>query len=143
MRFLLASALALIALGSAAADRPNILLITADDVGISNISAYHRGLMSSQTPNLDAIAKQGVLLTDYYAQPTCTAGRSATITGQFPVRTGLHSVGLPGENVGLHPDIPTLPELLRELGYATGQFGKNHLGDRDEFLPTMHGFDEF
>ena len=143
MRFLLTSVLALIALGSAAADRPNILLITADDVGISNISAYHRGLMSSQTPNLDAIAKQGVLLTDYYAQPTCTAGRSATITGQFPVRTGLHSVGLPGENVGLHPDIPTLPELLRELGYATGQFGKNHLGDRDEFLPTMHGFDEF
>lgn len=126
-----------------AADKPNILFIMTDDVGLQNIGAYHRGLMSGQTPNLDKIAAQGALYTDYYAEPTCTAGRSATITGQFPVRTGLHSVGLPGDPVGLPRGIPTLPGLLRDQGYVTGQFGKNHLGDRDEFLPTMHGFDEF
>ena len=123
--------------------KPNILIILTDDVGLLNIGAYHRGLMSSKTPNIDRIAKEGMLFTDYYAQPTCTAGRSAMITGQFPVRTGMHTVGLPGDPIGLSPDTPTLPELLKELGYRTGQFGKNHLGDRDEFLPTMHGFDEF
>jgi arylsulfatase len=127
----------------AASDKPNMLVIFTDDVGISNISAYHRGLMSSRTPNIDRIAEKGMLFTDYYAQPSCTAGRSAFITGQFPVRTGLHSVGLPGDPIGLNPETPTLPELLKTLGYTTGQFGKNHLGDRDEFLPTMNGFDEF
>ncbi|WP_425498140.1 arylsulfatase [Oceaniferula marina] len=122
---------------------PNILIILTDDVGMLNVGAYHRGLMSSRTPNIDRLAKEGALFTDYYAQPTCTAGRSAMITGQFPVRTGLHTVGLPGDPIGLNPDTPTLPELLKIQGYRTGQFGKNHLGDRDEFLPTMHGFDEF
>ena len=127
----------------ASQDKPNILVIFTDDIGISNISAYHRGGMSSHTPNIDSIAKNGMLLTDYYAQPSCTTGRSAFLTGQFPVRTGMHTVGLPGGPVGLNPDTPTLPELLKTEGYTTGQFGKNHLGDRDEFLPTMHGFDEY
>ncbi|NDV19962.1 sulfatase-like hydrolase/transferase [Pseudodesulfovibrio sp. JC047] len=130
-------------LAFAKSQQPNILIILTDDVGILNVEAYHRGLMSSRTPNIDRLADEGMLFTDYYSQPSCTAGRSAMITGQLPVRTGLHSVGLPGGPVGLHPDTPTLPELLKELGYTTGQFGKNHLGDRDEFLPTMHGFDEF
>lgn len=123
--------------------QPNILVIFTDDVGISNVGAYSRGMMSTRTPNIDSIAKNGMLFTDYYAEPSCTAGRSAFITGQYPVRTGLHSVGLPGDPIGLHEDTPTLPEILKTLGYTTGQFGKNHLGDRDEFLPTMHGFDEF
>ena len=127
----------------ASQDKPNILVIFTDDIGISNISAYHRGVMSSHTPNIDSIAENGMLLTDYYAQPSCTAGRSAFLTGQFPVRTGMHTVGLPGGPVGLNPDTPTLPELLKTEGYTTGQFGKNHLGDRDKFLPTMHGFDEY
>ena len=126
---------------TAAQDQPNIFVIFTDDIGVSNVSAYHRGLMSSQTPNIDSIAEKGMLLTDYYAQPSCTAGRSAFLTGQLPVRTGMHTVGLPGGPVGLNQNTPTLPELLKELGYVTGQFGKNHLGDRDEFLPTMHGFD--
>lgn len=126
-----------------AADKPNILVIFTDDVGWSNIGAYHQGLMSGRTPNIDKLAAQGMRFTDYYAQPTCTAGRSAFITGQFPVRTGMHTVGLPGDPVGLKPETPTLPELLKLQGYVTGQFGKNHLGDRDEFLPTKHGFDEF
>ncbi len=126
-----------------AADKPNILVIFTDDVGISNVGAYHQGLMSSRTPNIDSLAEEGMRFTDYYAQPSCTAGRSAFLTGQFPVRTGMHTVGLPGSNKGLTPDTPTLPELLKLQGYTTGQFGKNHLGDRDEFLPTMHGFDEF
>ncbi|MEZ9593436.1 arylsulfatase [Shewanella sp. 10N.261.52.F9] len=127
----------------AAENKPNIFVIFTDDIGISNLSAYHRGVMSSQTPNIDSIAEKGMLLTDYYAQPSCTAGRSAFLTGQFPVRTGMHSVGLPGGPVGLNANTPTLPELLKEQGYVTGQFGKNHLGDRDAFLPTMHGFDEY
>ena len=128
---------------SAAQDKPNIIVIFTDDIGISNLSAYHNGVMSSDTPNIDSIAEKGMLLTDYYAQPSCTAGRSAFLTGQFPVRTGMHTVGLPGGPVGLHEETPTLPEVLKTLGYTTGQFGKNHLGDRDEFLPTMHGFDEY
>ncbi|MFC1236263.1 arylsulfatase [Vibrio sp. F74] len=130
-------------LANAAQDKPNIFVIFTDDIGISNLSAYHNGVMSSETPNIDSIAEKGMLLTDYYAQPSCTAGRSAFLTGQLPVRTGMHSVGLPGGPVGLNQDTPTLPEMLRDLGYTTGQFGKNHLGDRDEFLPTMHGFDEY
>ncbi|KZY60973.1 sulfatase, partial [Oleiphilus sp. HI0065] len=126
-----------------AQDQPNIFVIFTDDIGISNLSAYHNGVMSSETPNIDSIAEKGMLLTDYYAQPSCTAGRSAFLTGQLPVRTGMHSVGLPGGPVGLSTETPTLPEILKKQGYVTGQFGKNHLGDRDEFLPTMHGFDEY
>lgn len=109
---------------TAAQDQPNIFVIFTDDIGVSNVSAYHRGLMSSQTPNIDSIAEKGMLLTDYYAQPSCTAGRSAFLTGQLPVRTGMHTVGLPGGPVGLNQNTPTLPELLKELGYVTGQFGK-------------------
>lgn len=124
-------------------DKPNILVIFTDDVGVSNISSYNNGLMGVSTPNIDSIAKKGMLFTDYYAEPSCTAGRSAFLTGQYPVRTGLHSVGLPGDPVGLTQNTPTLAELLKTQGYVTGQFGKNHLGDRDEFLPTMHGFDEY
>jgi len=128
---------------AAESKQPNILVILTDDVGISNVSAYSRGLTRTHTPNIDSIAKKGMLFTDYYAEPSCTAGRSAFITGQYPVRTGLHSVGLPGDPVGLSNETPTLPELLKTLGYTTGQFGKNHLGDQDQFLPTMHGFDEY
>ncbi len=123
--------------------KPNILFIMADDVGWASLGSYHQGVKSIETPNLDQLAKQGVRLTDYYAQPSCTAGRSAFITGQLPIRTGMHTVGLPGDPVGLSADDPTLAVLLRELGYRTGQFGKNHLGDRNEFLPTNRGFVEF
>ncbi|GAL25763.1 arylsulfatase [Vibrio variabilis] len=103
------------ALANAEDKPPNIFVIFTDDIGISNLSAYHRGVMSSETPNIDSIAEKGMLLTDYYAQPSCTAGRSAFITGQFPVRTGMHTVGLPGSPVGLNPDTPTLPEILKTL----------------------------
>ena len=127
----------------AEAKKPNILVIMSDDVGISNVSAYSKGMAGYQTPNLDRIANEGVLFTDYYAEQSCTAGRSAFITGQSPVRTGLTKVGLPGAALGLQPEDPTLAEILKPLGYATGQFGKNHLGDRNKFLPTVHGFDEF
>ncbi|WP_023602686.1 arylsulfatase [Aliivibrio logei] len=137
------AALSFSLVANAAQEKPNIFVIFTDDIGISNLSAYHNGVMSSDTPNIDSIAEKGMLLTDYYAQPSCTAGRSAFLTGQLPVRTGMHSVGLPGGPVGLNQDTPTLPEVLKTLGYTTGQFGKNHLGDRDEFLPTMHGFDEY
>lgn len=123
--------------------KPNIVVIMVDDLGWSNLSVYHGGVMSSRTPNIDRLATTGMRFTDYYAQPSCTAGRSAFLTGQFPVRTGLHTVGLPGDPVGLAVETPTLATLLRSQGYTTGQFGKNHLGDRDEYLPTMHGFDEF
>jgi len=126
-----------------AADRPNILVIWGDDIGIWNISKYSHGLMGYPTPNIDRIANEGMLFTDYYGEQSCTAGRSAFITGQSPIRTGLTKVGTPGAPLGLQPGDPTLAELLKPLGYATGQFGKNHLGDRDEFLPTNHGFDEF
>jgi len=128
---------------ASAADKPNILVIFGDDVGQSNVSAYTHGLVGYQTPNIDRIAKDGVLLTDYYAQNSCTAGRAAFITGQSPFRTGLTKVGVPGAPVGLQARDVTLAQALKPLGYATGQFGKNHLGDRDEFLPTNHGFDEF
>lgn len=128
---------------SAATQKPNILVIWGDDIGWSNISAYHRGMLGGSTPNIDRIANEGALFTDYYGEQSCTAGRSAFITGQHPLRTGLLKVGLPGATIGLQPEDPTIAELLKPLGYATGQFGKNHLGDRDEFLPSNHGFDEF
>ncbi len=126
-----------------ASDRPNILVIWGDDIGIWNISQYSHGLMGYQTPNIDRIAREGMLFTDYYGEQSCTAGRSAFITGQSPIRTGLTKVGVPGADLGIQPEDPTLAELLKPLGYTSGQFGKNHLGDRDEFLPTNHGFDEF
>jgi arylsulfatase A-like enzyme len=126
-----------------AAKKPNILILWGDDIGWWNISFNSRGQMGYWTPNIDRIAKEGVCFTDYYAQQSCTAGRASFITGQNPLRTGLTKVGLPGATVGLQKEDPTIAELLKPLGYATGQFGKNHLGDRDEFLPTLHGFDEF
>ena len=128
---------------AAAADKPNILVIFGDDIGMYNISAYHRGMMGGSTPNIDRIANEGAIFTDYYAQQSCTAGRAALITGQHPFRTGLLTIGMPGAKQGLQPQDPTLAELLKPHGYVSGQFGKNHLGDRDEFLPTNHGFDEF
>ena len=114
-----------------------------DDIGYWNISAYNRGMMGYRTPNIDRIANEGAIFTDYYGQQSCTAGRAAFITGQSPFRTGLLKVGLPGAKEGLSGKDPTIAELLKPQGYATGQFGKNHLGDRNEFLPTVHGFDEF
>src|SRR5499427_2869177 len=126
-----------------AGKQPNILVIWGDDIGWYNVSAYNMGVMGYKTPNIDRIAREGALFTDWYAQQSCTAGRAAFITGQSPIRTGLTKVGLPGADLGLRPEDPTIAELLKPLGYATGQFGKNHLGDRDEFLPTAHGFDEF
>ena len=125
------------------AAKPNILVIFGDDVGQSNISAYTRGLMGYKTPNIDRIANEGMIFTDYYAENSCTAGRSTFITGQVCLRTGLCKVGVPGAPVGLQKGDITIAQALKPLGYATGQFGKNHLGDRDEFLPTAHGFDEF
>ena len=126
-----------------AADKPNILFIMGDDIGIYNLSTYHQGLLGYNTPNIDRLAEEGGKFTTYYAQQSCTAGRSAFITGQMPFRTGLSKVGLPGADLGLRKEDPTIAELLKPLGYVTGQFGKNHLGDKDEFLPTNHGFDEF
>jgi arylsulfatase len=123
--------------------RPNILVIFGDDVGQSNISAYSHGLVGYRTPNIDRIAKEGTMFTDYYAENSCTAGRSTFITGQVCLRTGLCKVGIPGATVGLQDRDVTIAAALKPLGYATGQFGKNHLGDRDEYLPTRHGFDEF
>jgi arylsulfatase A-like enzyme len=121
----------------------NILILFGDDIGWWNISYNNRGQMGYRTPNINRVANEGVAFTDYYAQQSCTAGRAAFITGQNPARTGLTKVGVPGANVGLQKEDPTIADLLKPLGYATGQFGKNHLGDKDEFLPTMHGFDEF
>jgi arylsulfatase A-like enzyme len=123
--------------------KPNILVIFGDDIGMTNISAYGHGVIGYQTPNIDRIAREGALFTDYYGQQSCTAGRAAFITGQVPFRTGLTKVGLPGAAQGLQKEDATIAEILKPLGYTTGQFGKNHLGDRDEFLPTVHGFDEF
>jgi arylsulfatase A-like enzyme len=124
-------------------NKPNILLIMADDIGWFNVGAYHRGIMGGSTPNIDRIATDGILNTDHYGQASCTAGRAAFITGQIPMRTGLTTVGMPGAMQGLQPEDPTIAELLKPLGYMTCQTGKNHLGDRNEFLPTVHGFDEF
>lgn len=126
----------------AKSDKPNILFIVADDVGYWNVGAYSHGMMAP-TPNIDRIAKEGIMFTDHYAAPSCTAGRAMMITGQLPIRTGLTTVGMAGSPIGLSQKDPTLAEVLKPLGYNTGQFGKNHLGDRNEHLPTVHGFDEF
>jgi arylsulfatase A-like enzyme len=123
-------------------DKPNILVIFGDDIGMWNVGAYTHGMMG-HTPNIDSIAKTGMLFTDHYGQPSCTAGRAAFITGQLPVRTGMTTIGIPGSTRGIQKSDPTLAEVLKAGGYATGQFGKNHLGDRNEFLPTAHGFDEW
>ena len=141
----MALAVALAALPAVAQDaqKPNILVIWGDDIGQFNVSAYNRGMMGYRTPNIDRIAQEGALFTDWYGQQSCTAGRAAFITGQSPIRTGLTKVGLPGSPEGMKAEDPTIATLLKSLGYATGQFGKNHLGDRDEMLPTAHGFDEF
>ena len=126
-----------------AANKPNFLIIWGDDIGYWNISHYSKGMMGYQTPNIDRIAQEGATFTDWYGQQSCTAGRASFICGQNPIRTGLTKVGMPGATVGLQKEDPTIAELLKPLGYATGQFGKNHLGDRNEYLPTVHGFDEF
>ncbi len=123
--------------------KPNVLVLWGDDIGISNLSCYSKGLMGYQTPNIDRIAQEGAMFTDYYGEQSCTAGRAAFITGQNPYRTGLTKVGMPGVDFGLRDEDPTIATALKAQGYATGQFGKNHFGDRDEFLPTNHGFDEF
>jgi arylsulfatase len=137
------AALVLALPGLALAAKPNILVVWGDDVGISNISYNTRGLMGYHTPNIDRIASEGMAFTDYYGEQSCTAGRSSFITGQSVFRTGLSKVGLPGAEAGMQKEDPTIATVLKSQGYATGQFGKNHLGDRDEHLPTMHGFDEF
>lgn len=123
--------------------KPNIVIIWGDDIGQTNLSCYSKGLMGYTTPNIDRLAAEGMIFTDYYGQQSCTAGRAAFITGQNPFRTGLTKVGMPGADLGLKPEDPTIAELLKPQGYATAQFGKNHLGDKDEMLPTDHGFDEF
>jgi arylsulfatase A-like enzyme len=129
--------------GEMAEKKPNILVIWGDDIGITNLSCYSDGLMGYRTPNIDRIADEGMRFTDSYGQQSCTAGRAAFITGQSPYRTGLTKVGMPGADIGLQAEDPTIAELLKPLGYATGQFGKNHLGDKNKYLPTAHGFDEF
>jgi arylsulfatase A-like enzyme len=129
--------------GQTSGKKPSFLVIMGDDVGMWNLSAYHRGMMGGRTPNIDRIAAEGALFTDYYAQQSCTAGRAAFITGQTPFRTGLLKVGLPAAKQGLQDKDPTIAQLLKPLGYAAAQIGKNHLGDRNEYLPTAHGFDEF
>jgi arylsulfatase A-like enzyme len=145
---LLASCVAAVIGGSAPAiaqqpKPPNILVIMGDDIGMWNIGAYHRGMMAGRTPNLDKLAKEGMLFTDYYAEASCTAGRANFITGELPIRTGMTTVGQAGASVGLPAEAVTIATILKSMGYATGQFGKNHLGDKNEFLPTVHGFDEF
>ena len=131
------------ATGAYAQGKPNVLVIWGDDIGQFNVSAYNQGMMGYRTPNIDSIAKEGALFTDWYGQQSCTAGLAAFVTGQSPIRTGLTKVGLPGAPEGMKKEDPTIATLLRAQGYVTGQFGKNHLGDRDEMLPTVHGFDEF
>jgi arylsulfatase len=128
---------------AAGGKKPNILVIFGDDIGLWNLSVWNKGMMGFKTPNIDRIANEGAIMSTYYGQQSCTAGRAAFITGQCPFRTGLTKVGLPGATVGLQKEDPTIAEMLKPLGYMCGQFGKNHLGDRDEFLPTAHGFDEF
>ena len=125
------------------AKRPNILVIWGDDIGVHNVSAYNHGIMGYRTPNIDRIAKEGALFTDAYAQQSCTAGRASFILGQHPFRTGLLTIGMPGSEHGIPDWSPTIADLLKGQGYVCGQFGKNHLGDRDKHLPTVHGFDEF
>ena len=123
--------------------KPNIVVIMGDDIGWFNIGAYHRGIMAGRTPNLDQLASEGMMFTDYYAEASCTAGRANFITGELPIRTGLTTVGQAGSPIGMPDEAPTIATVLKSMGYATGQFGKNHLGDRNQFLPTVHGFDEF
>ncbi|WP_449433448.1 arylsulfatase [Pseudomonas putida] len=130
-------------LAHARSDKPNILVIWGDDIGWQNVSAYGMGTMGYTTPNIDSIGMQGIRFTDQYAQPSCTAGRAAFITGQYPIRSGMTTVGLPGDKIGLQAASPSLAEVLKSVGYRTGQFGKNHLGDNNSHLPTVHGFDEF
>ena len=142
-RMLISFAALAFASTAVAQDKPNILVIWGDDIGGFNISAYNQGMMGYKTPNIDSIARDGALFTDWYGQQSCTAGRAAFITGQSPMRTGLTKVGLPGAPEGMKIEDPTIAVLLKEQGYTTGQFGKNHLGDRDDMLPTNHGFDEF
>src|SRR2546429_3831869 len=128
---------------SRAAAKPNIVVIWGDDIGVTNLSCYSEGLMGYRTPNIDRIAQEGMRFTDCYGEQSCTAGRSSFITGQHGLRTGLTKVGLPAATVGLHKEDPTIAALLKPLGYATAQIGQNHLGDRNEYLPTVHGFEEF
>jgi arylsulfatase A-like enzyme len=126
-----------------AQDKPNILVIWGDDIGWANVSKYNHGIMGYQTPNIDKLGDEGAMFTDWYAQQSCTAGRAAFVTGQHPFRTGLLTIGMPGSPHGISEEMPTIADLLKPHGYMSGQFGKNHLGDRDEHLPTNHGFDEF
>src|SRR5271156_608677 len=128
---------------ASAQQKPNILFIMGDDIGWFNVGAYHRGMMSGKTPNLDRLAAQGMMFTDYYAEASCTAGRANFITGELPIRTGMTTVGQAGADVGLPAEASTIAVALKSMGYATGQFGKNHLGDLNKFLPTVHGFDEY
>src|ERR1700677_3658236 len=123
--------------------QPNIICIRGDDIGWFNIGAYHQGMMAGRTPNLDKMAAEGMRFTDYYAEASCTAGRANFITGELPIRTGMTTVGQGGASVGIPDQAVTIATALKSLGYATGQFGKNHLGDKNQFLPTVHGFDEF
>jgi arylsulfatase A-like enzyme len=140
---LLLASPALVGPAQAQAPKPNIVVIMGDDIGMWNIGAYHRGMMAGKTPNLDKIAKEGMLFTDYYAEASCTAGRANFITGQLPIRTGLTTVGQAGAKIGMPDEAPTIATALKAMGYATGQFGKNHFGDLNPYLPTVHGFDEF
>src|SRR5215813_4872825 len=144
IKYAVTSCAAFIAVAAYAQDKkPNIVFIMGDDIGMWNIGAYHRGLMAGRTPNLDKMAKEGMLFTDYYAEASCTAGRANFIMGELPIRTGMTTVGQAGAPTGLPAEACTIATALKAQGYATGQFGKNHLGDRNEFLPTVHGFDEF
>ena len=131
------------ALAQAQAQRPNIVMIMGDDIGWANVGVYNQGIMAGRTPNLDQLSTQGMRFTDYYAEASCTAGRANFITGELPIRTGLTTVGQAGSPLGIPDEAPTIATVLKSMGYATGQFGKNHLGDRNQFLPTVHGFDEF
>jgi arylsulfatase A-like enzyme len=141
--FVIVVVLALAAGQAVAQQKPNIVVIMGDDIGIWNIGAYHRGMMAGRTPNLDRLAAEGMLFTDYYAEASCTAGRANFITGELPIRTGMTTVGQAGAAIGIPAEAVTIATALKAMGYATGQFGKNHLGDKNEFLPTVHGFDEF
>jgi arylsulfatase A-like enzyme len=137
------AAVMVVSMPAAAQQQPNIVMIMGDDIGMWNIGAYHRGLMAGRTPNLDQLAAEGMTFTDYYAEASCTAGRANFITGELPIRTGLTTVGQAGSPIGMPAEAPTIATVLKSMGYATGQFGKNHLGDLNQFLPTLHGFDEF
>ena len=124
-------------------EKPNIVVIWGDDIGFTNLSIYSRGVMGYRTPNIDRIGNEGILFTDHYGEPSCTAGRAAFVTGMYPIRSGMTTVGTVGSPLGMKEDIPSIAKVLKMQGYVTGQFGKNHLGDRNEHLPTLHGFDQF